>query len=279
MRLQVHSGIGTGIGLASNTYKQVLSSGELTLRELIAWAAGRGFSWVEVRDPNVEMGRRECLEMIELADRLGVRLHYSWDNRDALEEDPQFLLGMRNAALFGQGTCCRVLVAPGVIPGQCGYTKEQMEKIIPVLRTYTEFAAELGIYLCFENAQEPLFGNDTDYYGMADLLEAVPGMCATLDAANATNAATRVNPTEAEILEYYRKYSDRIFYYHLKCTRGHKLLDTVEADGDFRVRELFRAFSSNPEMKICLEIPQQSCLKDMTSCVEQSLTVLEEIYE
>ena len=56
-RLTAWNGIDTGLGLASNTYKQVLMSGEMTIKELICWAAGRGFSWVEVRDPDVTMTR------------------------------------------------------------------------------------------------------------------------------------------------------------------------------------------------------------------------------
>ena len=69
-RLYVGSKICTGLGLATNTYKKVLESGELTLRELITWAAGRGFSWVEIRDADVKMSEQELLDMKELADKL-----------------------------------------------------------------------------------------------------------------------------------------------------------------------------------------------------------------
>ena len=112
--------IGTGLGLATNTYKQVLSSGELSVRELIAWAAGRGFSWVELRDPDVEMTPEELEAIHKLADDLGVRIHYAWDNTDTLSPDERFLKGMDNAAVFGPGTCCRVLIAPGAVSGHKG---------------------------------------------------------------------------------------------------------------------------------------------------------------
>ena len=269
--------IGTGLGLATNTYKQVLSSGELSVRELIAWAAGRGFSWVELRDPDVEMTPEELEAIHKLADDLGVRIHYAWDNTDTLSPDERFLKGMDNAAVFGPGTCCRVLIAPGAVSGHKGYTAGQMEMIIPVLKAYGKRAKELGIHLCFENAMEPLFGDGETYFGMSEVLSAVPDICATLDAANATGSATLVNPCQEEILNYYRSFRDQIIYYHLKMTRHHTLLDTVEAEGDFSVKALFDAFSENPGMKICLEIPQQPTLMKVMSCVERSLQVLEEI--
>ena len=54
-KLTVHPNIRTGLGLAGNTYKQVIQKGEITLGELIAWAAGRGFSWFELRDAGVTL--------------------------------------------------------------------------------------------------------------------------------------------------------------------------------------------------------------------------------
>ena len=273
-RLCVNEKNRTGLGLASNTYKQVLASGELTMRELLCWAAGRGFSWVEVRDPEVKMSREELLDLKELAEKWNLTIHYSWDNADILQEDERFYRGMENAALFGTGTCCRVLLAPETVKGQKGYTRGHLEQILPVLQKYVNRSKELGICLCFENAMEPIFGDGCTYYGMAELLEQCPEMCVTFDAANATNCTTCVNPSEEELLAYYRRFSDRIFYFHMKSTREHVLLDTVELDGDFHLSALLDAFSANPDMKICLEIPQQPDLVKMTEAVERSLDVL-----
>ena len=249
----------------------------VAIGELLCWAAGRGFSWVEVRDPEVQMTRQELEDIRALADRLSLRIHYSWDNEDVLAESGDFYRGMEHAAIFGPETCCRVLAAPKAATGKKGLTKETVDRMIPVLEAYGRKARELGIYLCFENAMEPLKGDGITWFGMAELLEACPGICATLDAANATNCTTLVNPTEEELLAYYRRYGKQIFYYHLKVTRDHRLLDTVEAEGDFRVAELFRAFASNPEMWICLEIPPQPTLTDMTDAVEQSIRNLEKM--
>ncbi|WP_101876582.1 sugar phosphate isomerase/epimerase family protein [Lachnoclostridium edouardi] len=274
-KLTVHPNIKTGLGLAGNTYKQVIQKGEITLGELIAWAAGRGFSWFELRDAGVTMEREELLRLKALADTLGLRIHYSWDNEDVFKEDEKFYKGMEQAALFGRGTCCRVLVASKAAAGKKGYSKEEFNRLVPVINQYVKKAGELGINLCFENSMEPLFGDGASYFGMDELMEACKGMCATLDAANATNETTMVNPEEEDIISYYNKYKDRIFYYHLKVTRDHKLLDTVETEGDFHVKKLFKEFSKNPEMKICLEIPQKKTLADLNRTVERSIQVLE----
>lgn len=276
-KLSIGKEFNTGLGLASNTYKKVLQNQEMTLKELIAWAAGKGFSWVEVRDAEVEMSEEQLLDLKQLADKLNVRIHYSWDNHDVLQEDERFYQGMKNATLFGEGTCCRVLIAPNTVKGKPGYTKEDMEKIVPVLRKYVAKSIEMGIHLCFENAMEPLFGDGKNYFGMSNLLEACPGMCVTFDAANATNYTTCINPTQEELMQYYRSYPDRIFYFHLKVTNNHKLLDTVEIEGDFQIKHLFQEFSRNPDMKICLEIPQQENLINMTAAVERSIDVLQNL--
>ncbi len=278
-RLYVGSKIGTGLGLATNTYKKVLESGELTLRELITWAAGRGFSWVEIRDADVKMFRQELLDMKELADKLQVRLHYAWDNEDLLCKPESFLQGIENAALFGDGTCCRVLIAPNTVKGKKGYTKEEMEALVPIINSYVEKAGEKNIYLCFENAMEPLRGDGKTYFGMEDLLERCPGMCVTFDAANACSSTTCVNPTEEELIQYYQKYTERNFYFHLKLTKNHEVLDALEENGDFDLHKLFEAFEKNPNMLICLEIPQQPTLVTMQEAVENSLKFLEGEFE
>ena len=274
-RLYVGSKICTGLGLATNTYKKVLESGELTLRELITWAAGRGFSWVEIRDADVKMSEQELLDMKELADKLQVRLHYAWDNEDLLCKPESFLKGIENAALFGDGTCSRVLLAPNTVKGKKGYTREEMEALVPIINFYVKKAGEKNIYLCFENAMEPLRGDGETYFGMEDLLERCPEMCVTFDAANACSSTTCVNPTEAELIQDYQKYAERNFYFHLKLTKNHEVLDTLEADGDFDLHKLFEAFEKNPNMLVCLEIPQQLSLVKMQKAVEDSLKFLE----
>lgn len=84
MKLFVHPKIQTGLGLASNTYKKILEKKEITMRELLTWAAGRGFSWLEVRDPDVLMTKEELLDLKNLAEKLDMRLHYSWDNEGSV---------------------------------------------------------------------------------------------------------------------------------------------------------------------------------------------------
>ena len=100
-------------------------------------------------------------------------------------------------------------------------------------------------------------------------------MCVTFDAANACSSTTCVNPTEVELIQYYQKYAERNFYFHLKLTKNHEVLSTLEADGDFDLHKLFEAFEKNPNMLVCLEIPQQLTLVEMQKAVEESLKFLE----
>jgi sugar phosphate isomerase/epimerase len=274
-KLNVSIRLCKGLGLATNSYKKVLESGEITVRELIAWAAGRGFSWLEIRDADVKMSTQELMELKALADKLNVRLHYAWDNEDLLHKPDSFLRGISNAALFGKGTCCRVLLAPHAIKGKYGYTKAEMRALIPIINDYVEKAVTHHVYLCFENAGEPLYGDGVSYFGMADLLENCTGMCVTFDAANACSNTTCVNPTDEELYRYYHDFEERNFYFHLKLTKNHEVLDILQKDGDFDLYKLLETFKENPNMLVCLEIPQQPTLAEMQLVVEKSLKFME----
>ena len=126
------------------------------MRELLTWAAGRGFSWLEVRDPDVLMTKEELFDLKNLAEKLDMRLHYSWDNEDLLVELPAFEKGMENAAVLGEGTCCRVLLRFACSTKGKGkdITKEEIERLVPIIKKYVRRADELGITLCFENSME-----------------------------------------------------------------------------------------------------------------------------
>jgi sugar phosphate isomerase/epimerase len=274
-KIKVSSNLHSGLGLATNSYKKILKSGEITLGELIAWAAGRGFSWLEIRDADVTMTTQELLDLKELADKFHVRLHYAWDNEDLFYKPVTFLKGIKNATLFGKGTCCRVLLAPNTLSGKKGYTRGEMETLIPIINFYVKKAEEQHVLLCFENAMEPLKGDGKSYFGMADLLKQCPNMCVTFDAANAYSNTTCINPTEEELLQYYEQFNERNFYFHLKLTKNHEVLDSLQRNGDFNVFRLFKAFERNPNMLICLELPQQNTFEKMQKAVEESLQFIE----
>jgi hypothetical protein len=44
-----------------------------------------GFSWVEVRDKNVQLNRCDVERIRNLANKLGIRIHYAWDSNDMLK--------------------------------------------------------------------------------------------------------------------------------------------------------------------------------------------------
>ncbi|MDD3361176.1 MAG: TIM barrel protein [Hespellia sp.] len=275
-KLVSYKGIKTGIGLATNCYKQVLEKQEISLKDLIIQAAERGFSWVEVRDPEVMMSIETLKTIKKIADSYQIRIHYSWDNGNVFEEDERFYEGMRRAVMFGKGTCCRVLIAAQAIAGKKGYSEEEMNKIIHVLKLYIKTAKELEIFLCFENSMEPIKGDGKTYFGMEDILLRLPEMSVTFDAANFTTETTVINPMEAELISYYQKFSKRIFYYHMKQTRNHKLIPALEDHADFDVIKLMKMFAkTNPDTWVCLEIPQQKDLNRMNEMVEKSILYLE----
>lgn len=266
-RILVHPFIRTGLGLATNSFLPSLRRGEITLEQLLRWAAENGFSWIELRDPHVEMKTEELDSVRKLADELRLRVHYAWDNPDLTHRENSFLTGINNASRFGEGTCCRVVLAPCAIQGKKRYDEQDFKAICCNAAEYSKIAEGKGVRLCFENSKEPV----TE---MGKILHCAE-IYTTLDAANFTAETTQENPDELELLEYFRTNRKKISYFHLKTTREHQVLNSIEAQGDFDVFKILDELAENPEVLVCLELPPQKHLKEMQNQVYQSLKVLQ----
>jgi len=274
MRLSFNNKIKTGVGLASNSYKQILQSGEITLRELLIWASGRGFAWVELRDPEVNYQPAELVRIREFADKLDLRIHYAWDTEVIFGEKEVFERGIANAAVFGSGTYCRVVLSPKTCAGKGGYSDKEADELLEKVEDYTAQAETFGISLCFENSSETISGKGKNLLGMNELLTRFPKMLSVLDAANFTNKTTVINPSAAEVFAYYKRFTGRIPYVHLKSTKEHFLLNQIVADGDVNVLSLLDLITVNEKILVALELPQQSGWRQLTNSVEESLSYL-----
>ena len=79
--MKFKNGFGLTTAVLLSFFKDLL---EDTLKT-IEWAKRNGFSWVEVRDKNVEFSRCDIEKIRNLANKLGIRIHYAWDSNDMLK--------------------------------------------------------------------------------------------------------------------------------------------------------------------------------------------------
>lgn len=269
-RIFVHPAVSSGLGLATNSFLPALSQKQITLEGLFRWAAQKGFSWIELRDPDVSMDSEKLSSLKALADSLSLRVHYAWNNPDLTREDRSFERGIRNAAVFGRGTCCRVVLAPGAIKGKKRYDPQDLAEICGRACEYGDLARRDGVTLCFENSMEPL-------EEMEKILLQCPNVRTALDAANFTSRDTAVRPEQEELLGYIRRRTAQIPYYHMKMTRQHEVLPSIEADGDFDVFAVIDALSANRDVLVCLELPPADHLSEIQLHVERSIETIKEM--
>ena len=226
--------------------------------ETIKWAKDNGFSWVEVRDKNVEFSKSDVEKIRILANKLGIRIHYAWDCNDMLKpgNDAVFKKAIQNAAVFGKDTVARLTFANSVFsenPKATGFTERQADLICEKIITYNRHAKASGVIPCYENALESLYniGNEK---GIEHFLSRLGFMKMTFDMGNALNksaGATYCSPKEAE--DFYEKFANKAPYIHFKTTIDGVMQPKMVMDGDVNFEKYF---SMIPEDAwLCVEIP------------------------
>lgn len=224
----------------------------------IEWAKENGFSWVEVRDKNVELTRCDVEKIRNLANKLGVRIHYAWDSNDMLKagNDLLFKKAIGNAAVFGYDTVARLTFANSVFsenPKACGFTKRQADLICEKIIHYNRFAKAAGVIPCYENALESLFDKG-DEKGFEHFLDRLGFIRMTFDMGNALNkaaGATYSSPKEAE--DFYEKYGKKAPYIHFKTTKDGVMQEKMVMDADVDFEKYFRLIPE--DAWLCVEIP------------------------
>ncbi len=224
----------------------------------IKWAKENGFSWVEVRDKNVEFSRCDVEKIRNFANKLGIRIHYAWDSNDMLKagNDAVFKKAIGNAAVFGKDTVARLTFAGSVFsenPNATGFTERQADLICEKIIQYNRFALGSGVIPCYENAWESLFniGNEK---GVEHFLSRLGFMRMTFDMGNALNKAAGAiycSPKEAE--DFYKKFGNKAPYIHFKTTLDGVMQPKMLMDGDVDFEKYFRLMPE--DAWLCVEIP------------------------
>ncbi|MGI6031399.1 MAG: sugar phosphate isomerase/epimerase family protein [Eubacteriales bacterium] len=264
----------TGLGITTNSFESPLRQGQISLQEWFCKAAERGFSWVELRDQQVELTPVQCQEIQRWAQQLHMRVHYAWNNENVTQEDQVFERALKNAAEFGPGVLSRIVLAPGWVSGRPGYPLTRLEELCDSVNRRIRQAWEKGVTLCFENSMEPIGGRE-EGAGMEELFHGCPDMVTAMDAANFTTQVTGGFATTGELVEYIGRNPQRIPYFHLKTACGHRPVPDIQLEGDFSLRPLLQALGNDPQRWICLELPAQENLQQVWDNVDRSIQTLQ----
>ena len=266
------------LGLTTKTFMKLIDKKVISHEEILQWAADKGFKWIEVRDNDAGMDKARLEGLLSLAKEHGLRLHYAWDGGDLLTEEDEILFrkGIMNAAVFGSGTCSRITLSVNsfkVGNFKRGYSKEEFDRLCNVILRYEKIAAEHYITIVYENAYESVEGDGKTFFGMRELMNAVPGMKITFDPGNFMNKEqVKTTYRWAEVRDFYMEFKSRIPYIHLKSTKNNVLIEKLAIDGDIDYSILFE--NSSPIDLFCIELPGIEDLEQCKANIEEAYSLI-----
>ncbi len=274
------SGRKSSIGFTSRTFASAAKKAAITLDGLIAWAAGQGFGWMEIRDTSLDLTEDALKRLCNAAAAASLRLHYAWDGTNILDpgDVEKLQRGVRNCSVFGPGTFARLTIAGHAIrddKSRTGYRSGELQTLRERISQYVRIAQERKVRLVFENSSEPMSAAAKGEIGIRELLEAVPSMEMTFDPGNFMDRAhNRSWSTAEEIRTFYAAYSKRLPYVHVKMTRDNLVQPELIEDGDLDVGFFRRILAEGKP--VCIELSEAEDLETCKQRVSSGKALLEQ---
>lgn len=224
---------------------------------LVTYAADKGFSFLELRDPDGELTFEECSEIAAYANQKGIEMAYA-NQRGLL--DPDFMhvlkIGIKNATAFTGPKTIRATISGTNFtenPDKIGLSHEELAKAVEIANQTAQLAKEQGIQLVIENGSERFIDSNDNIYGFESFFKKVSQNVAwQFDSANPfSNKDNFADP--ASVMQYLEEHSGRIKYIHLKAAQNFKS-QKVLGPSELDYGDIFRILSASDVNYISIEL-------------------------
>lgn len=215
-------------GFTTQNFSKALPVTAETVRNHILHARERGYSWIELRDPEAGLPVEDCEALAGFARGQGIEVNYS-AQRGLLADDFMEVIARAaaNTAVFDGPRVLRVLALRGA--GALGWDDAEFARMLHNAKAAAALAAKHGLRLAVENAEAALYGRHGEYHGMHDfLLAAPPEVWLQLDTSNLF--CLPVLPGADEAAAFIRTHAARVAYLHLKSARDGKALSRLDGN-------------------------------------------------
>ncbi len=245
------------LGITTQNFTECLPVNYDNAILLLKYAAAKGLSFLELRDPDAMLTFEECVKIARYANQNSIEVAYS-NQRGLL--DPDFIdilkVGIRNATAFTGPKTIRATISGlnfSEDPGKTGLSKEEFSKAIEIANEASQLAGEQGIQLVIENGAECFTDLNESNYGFESFYKQVSNKVAwQFDTANPfTNKNNFTSPDS--IKSFLEKHAGEIKYIHLKAARNYEA-QKVLGPGELNYQELFRILSQNNVNYISIEL-------------------------
>ncbi len=266
------------LGFTTQNFLQALPVSLANSQQLIDYAAEQGYLWIELRDPDAVLTLEESKEIAAYAQKKGVEVSYAIQ-KGLLDEDfwPTFERGIQNAVVMNGQKVIRSLASGKELTNdesRKGWTQEELAKLVHYADSAALIAKENGLQYVIENGAEAFFGENNQYYGMADLLSRVSDAVGwQFDTANPFSVS-RVHASPDSIKSFLVEHIDNVHYIHLKSAKNGEAQPTL-MDNPLALGEVLQLLSAHEVPYIAIELQAVNSLDQAYDNMQQSIHYLQ----
>ncbi len=246
---------------------------------LLDYAADKGFSFFELRDPDAVLRFDECNQIASYGIKKGIEIAYA-NQRGLLDPDfmDVFIRGLKNATAFtGPRTFRTTLSGLDFVQNKSkiGLSMDELRKAVKIANHAEQLAEEQGLQLVIENGAEMFTESNDTIFGFETFFKQVSSKVAwQLDTANPfTNKDNYTNPDSLK--QYLENHAGKIKYIHLKAAMNFQAQKSL-CPNDLDFGEIFRILAANKVGNISIELLVDNDLNTVYSNMDKSVTFLRE---
>lgn len=247
---------GVKLGFSTQNFLNCFPLSVDNLQELLDFAAGEGYSFIELRDPSADLSLEECKVLAAYAGEKDVEVIYEI-HKDLFSPDfiEVFDRALRNTATFGKPGILRSIMSWSEFAedgNKTGWTTEELDHLASLADKCAAEAKELNVQFILENIIEPWFSNEGGY-GLADLFRKTKGIGLQFDTANPFLPSCRGTADPDDVAKHLGQINDRWFTTHLKCGKDGAFQPMLE-ENPMPFQQIFGLMSENQVKYAALEL-------------------------
>lgn len=257
------------LGFSSQNFLKALPLNVAGLTEIIEYASGEGFQFVEIRDQFVDLSPEDCETLSGIAKKNNMDIIYVF-NSNPLDSGyfKAFEKALANVQAFKSPGILRALASKTEFeadPAKIGWTKVELDRLAGIADSCAAICKSLNIRFVFENNNEAIFGDGSTYFGLADLFKNTSGTGLQFDIANQFRKTARSQTDPAAILEFLPTLGNRWVETHLKTIRDGEPQAFLTEDNPIPVEKIIEMMGKQNVIYAALEL---TAVEDKQQCFD-----------
>jgi sugar phosphate isomerase/epimerase len=263
------------LGFSTQNFLKAMPLNVESLSELIEYASGEGYQFVEVRDQFVDLTNDDCKALAAVGIKNKIDLIYVF-NKNPLDSGyfPVFEKALANVLVFQGPGILRALASKSEFEadaGKKGWTRDELTRLARISDSCAAICKSKNIRFVFENSNEAFFGDSLTYFGLADLFSNTTGTGLQLDIANLFRKTARVSTDPQQILKYLPSLGNRWVETHLKTVQEGEA-QTILTDNPIPVEKILELMGKQNVEYAALELTavenKQQCFDNHTKSIQ-----------